>query len=255
MNPALIIAGFSIGALVGLTGVGGGSLMTPLLVYMGLDPLVAIGTDLLYSLPTKLFGWFLHSRQGSVRLDIFKPLCIGGIPAALVGLAAMAYSGRYIDPKVMESWTRHAIGISVVLSAVMIIVSPFILRRHRTADAVKPPLNNKGLIAIGAIVGFMVAVTSIGSGAVALPLLVLCLPGVGLAELVGTDIAFSVILVFASVVGHLKMGHVNTAVTVQLLMGSLIGVYIGTRLCGVLQQRWLRPALALILVVAGSRLI
>ncbi|MEO9169948.1 MAG: sulfite exporter TauE/SafE family protein [Candidatus Baltobacteraceae bacterium] len=255
MNASLIIAGFSIGTLVGLTGVGGGSLMTPLLVYMGLDPLVAIGTDLLYSLPTKLFGWFLHSKQQTVRLDIVKPLCIGGIPAALAGLGLLATAGRYIDIKILETWMRHAIGVSVVLSAFMIIASPFILRRYRNSEAVKPPLNTGRLIAIGAVVGFMVSITSIGSGAVALPLLVLCLPGVGLAELVGTDIAFAVILVFVSVIGHLKMGHVDTAVTVQLLLGSLIGVFIGTKLCRVLQQQWLRPALALVLVVAGSRLI
>ena len=251
MSASLIIAGLAIGTLVGLTGVGGGSLMTPLLVYMGLDPLVAIGTDLLYSLPTKLFGWFLHSRQQTVRLDIFKPLCIGGIPAALTGLGLLALASRYIDVKVLESWMRHAIGVSVVLSAFMIIASPFILRRYRTADAVTPPLNNGRLIGIGAIVGFMVSITSIGSGAVALPLLVLCLPGIGLAELVGTDIAFAVILVFVSVVGHLKMGHVDTAVTLQLLTGSLVGVFIGSKLCRFLQQQWLRPALAVVLVVAG----
>ncbi|MDQ2866649.1 MAG: sulfite exporter TauE/SafE family protein [Candidatus Eremiobacteraeota bacterium] len=255
MNASLIIAGLSIGTLVGLTGVGGGSLMTPLLVYMGLDPMVAIGTDLLYSLPTKLFGWFLHSKQRSVRLDIVKPLCIGGIPAALVGLGLLSIASRYIDIKILETWMRHAIGVSVVLSALMIIVSPFILRRNRTAGTAAPPLNNARLTMIGAIVGFMVSITSIGSGAVALPLLVLCLPGIGLAELVGTDIAFAVILVFVSVIGHLKMGHVNTAVTVQLLMGSLVGVFLGTKLCRVLAQQWLRPALALVLVVAGSRLI
>lgn len=255
MSASLIIAGLAIGTLVGLTGVGGGSLMTPLLVYMGLDPMVAIGTDLLYSLPTKLFGWFLHSRQQTVRLDVFKPLCIGGIPAALAGLGLLALASRYIDVKVLETWMRHAIGVSVVLSAVMIMASPFILRRHRTADAVTPPLNNGRLILIGTIVGFMVSITSIGSGAVALPLLVLCLPGIGLAELVGTDIAFAVILVFVSVVGHLKMGHVDTAVTLQLLTGSLIGVFLGTKLCRFLAQQWLRPALAVVLVVAGSRLI
>lgn len=255
MNASLIIAGLSIGTLVGLTGVGGGSLMTPLLVYMGLDPMVAIGTDLLYSLPTKLFGWFLHGRQKTVRMDIFKPLCIGGVPAALAGLGLLAVASHYIDVKILETWMRHAIGISVVLSALMIIVSPFILRRHRTADAVTPPLDNRRLVIVGAAVGFMVSITSIGSGAVALPLLVLCLPGIGLAELVGTDIAFAVIMVFVSVVGHLKMGHVDTAVTVQLLMGSLIGVFVGSKLCRFLQQQWLRPALAVVLVVAGSRLI
>ena len=255
MNGSLILAGLSIGTLVGLTGVGGGSLMTPLLVYMGLDPMVAIGTDLLYSFPTKVFGWFLHGRQRTVRTDLLKPLCLGGVPAALLGLGLVALASRYIDVKVLELAMRRAIGFSVVLSALMIVASPFILRRLRRDESRPAAPANRRLIAVGAVVGFMVSITSIGSGAVALPLLVLCLPGIGLAELVGTDIAFAVIMVFVSLMGHLRMGHVDTAVTVQLLMGSLVGVFIGSKLCRALQQQWLRPALAVVLVVAGSRLI
>ncbi len=254
MNPSLIFAGLAIGTLVGLTGVGGGSLMTPLLVYMGIDPLVAIGTDLLYSFPTKVFGWFLHRKQNTVRLDLVKPLCVGGIPAAVLGLIVVGVAKHYIGITTLETWIRHAIGVSVVLSAGMIVVAPFILRRYRNTAA-QNHVPTRRLVAIGAVVGFMVSVTSIGSGAVALPLLVLCLPGVALAELVGTDIAFSTITVLVSLLGQLKMGHVNLPVTAQLLAGSMIGVYAGTKLCGILQQQWLRPALAVVLVFAGSRLI
>src|ERR1700722_9256601 len=131
MNPLLVLAGLSIGTLVGLTGVGGGSLMTPLLIFMGVDPLVAVGTDLLYSLPTKILGAYVHRKQGTLRFDIIKPLCVGGVPAAIVGLLALALANRFVDVQTLELWIRHAIGFAVTLSAVMILLSPLILRRVR----------------------------------------------------------------------------------------------------------------------------
>jgi uncharacterized protein len=255
MNPGLILAGFVVGALVGLTSAGGGSLMTPLLVYIGIPPLVAVGTDLLYSLPTKMFGWVLHSRQGTLRYDIVRELCIGGVPTALLGLVVLSFVAKHVDMLVVQNWVKHAIGIMVVISALMIALSPMFLKRHQQIEASVKSLPKKRLIAIGALVGFIVSLTSIGSGAVAMPLLVLCVPGVTLGELVGSDIAFSTVLVLISAVGHWKMGHVDVPVTLNLLAGSMIGVYLGSRLCGVLNQKWVRPALAVVLVLAGSRLV
>jgi uncharacterized membrane protein YfcA len=255
VNPLLILAGFAVGALVGLTSAGGGSLMTPLLVYLGLDPMIAVGTDLLYSLPTKTLGWYLHRRQGTLRLDIAKYLCVGGVPAALVGLAILTIASRYLNVHQLQEWVKHAIGVMVVISAAMIAVSPLILRRHREISHSSDPVRRGPLIAIGAGVGFIVSLTSIGSGAVALPLLVLFVPGVTLAELVGSDIAFSTILVLVAAAGQWRMGHVDVAVTLNLLVGSMAGVYLGSRLCGILSQQWVRPALAVVLAVAGSRLL
>ena len=254
MSLLLILAGLIIGILVGLTGVGGGSLMTPLLIFMGLDPLIAVGTDLLYSLPTKIFGAYIHRRQNTLRFDIIKPLCIGGLPAAIVGLVALGFADRFVDVKTLETWIRHAIGFAVTLSALMILISPFLLR-NRTEQQNAAPLKTGRLIGIGAVVGLIVSITSVGSGAVALPLLVLCVPGVALADLVGTDIAFAAILVFTSVLGHMKMGHVNYVVTGELLLGSLAGVFIGSKLCVILRATWLRPTLAAVLVLAGTRLL
>jgi uncharacterized protein len=255
MTPGLILAGFAVGMLVGLTSAGGGSLMTPLLVYIGIPPLVAVGTDLLYSLPTKMFGWFLHRRQGTVRNDVVRELCIGGVPAAIVGLIILSLVAKHVDMVLLQEWVKRAIGIMVVISAVMIAFAPLLLKRHQHVDASVSPLPRKRLIAIGALVGLIVSLTSIGSGAVAMPLLVLCLPGVSLAELVGSDIAFSTVLVLISAAGHWKMGHVDLGVTLNLLAGSMIGVYLGSRLCGVLSQQWVRPALAVVLILAGSRLV
>jgi uncharacterized protein len=253
-NPMLIVAGFSIGALIGLTGVGGGSLMTPFLVAIGLNPMLAVGTDLLFNLPTKLFAWVVHRRQGTIRTDVLKWLCIGGVPAAVAGLALLAVINRYVDMKTIDDWTKHGIGIAIIISAALIIVSPFILRGRQNTNE-NGTLRRGRVAIIGAIVGLMVSLTSIGGGAVALPLLVLCLPGVSLAEMVGSDIAFSAILVLVSVTVHFRMGHVDVPIAVQLMAGSLVGIYLGSRLCGILHQRWLRPALAVVLVLAGSRLI
>jgi len=255
VNPGLIIAGLVVGILVGLTSAGGGSLMTPLLVYLGIPPLVAVGTDLLYSVPTKTFGWFLHQRQGTLRYDIVRELCIGGVPASLLGLLLLSVASQHLNMPVVEQWVKHAIGFMVVLSAIMIGLSPLILRRHQQIETSNEPIPRRRLIAIGALVGFIVSLTSIGSGAVAMPLLILLVPGVTLAELVGSDIAFSTVLVVIAAAGHWKMGHVDVPLTLNLLIGSMIGVYIGSRLCGVLSQQWIRPALAVVLVIAGSRLI
>jgi uncharacterized protein len=255
MNPGLILAGFVVGALVGLTSAGGGSLMTPLLVYIGIPPLVAVGTDLLYSLPTKMFGWYLHRRQGTLRYDIVRELCIGGVPTALLGLVILSFVAQHVDMVLVQAWVKRAIGIMVVISAAMIVFAPMFLKRHQQLEASAQALPKKRLIAIGALVGFIVSLTSIGSGAVAMPLLVLCVPGVTLGELVGSDIAFSTVLVLISAAGHWKMGHVDLGVTLNLLAGSMVGVYLGSRLCGVLNQKWVRPALAAVLVLAGSRLV
>lgn len=256
MNAVLVFSGFAIGTLVGLTGVGGGSLMTPLLVFLGLDPMVAVGSDLLYSLPTKLFGWYLYGRRNAFRPDVVKCLCIGGIPASLAGLLTLRFALTHLNVAQLDLYTRHAIGIAVCLSAAMTMFSPLILRKRKNAtdEAAPQKLPAGRLIAIGALVGFLVSLTSIGGGAVALPLLVLCLPGVGIADLVGSDIAFAAILLLISAVGQWRMHHVDLGVTFNLLAGSLIGVYCGNKISTLLAQRWLRPAIAVALIVAGLRL-
>lgn len=263
MNTELIVAGFTIGTLVGLTGVGGGSLMTPLLVFMGLNPLIAVGTDLLYSLPTKMLGWFLHNKQGTTNKPVVSQLCIGGIPGSVVGLTVLYLIGRVGGEHLLLAFAHRAIGVAVCLSAVMILIAPIILKRRRERLEQQPPALPAGidakakarLITIGAVVGFIVALTSIGGGSMALPLIVLVLPQFGIAELVGSDIAFAAILVFFSSIGHWKMNHVDLNVTANLLCGSLIGVFIGTKFCKILQQQWLRPALAVVLIVAGTRIL
>ncbi|HEU5479126.1 MAG TPA: sulfite exporter TauE/SafE family protein [Candidatus Tumulicola sp.] len=259
VNLELILIGLIVGVLVGLTGVGGGSIMTPLLVaLLKVNPLTAVGTDLLYSVPTRLYGAFLHRQQGTVNGEIVRALLWGGLPASLLSLALLFWLRHHIDVALVELWTRRAIGITLFLAAGMILAQP-LLKRHGVASLGQPfswkPGQRARVIALGVVVGFIVTLTSIGSGAVTLPLLALALPLVGLPELIGSDIAFAAFLIPAAALGRWTMGDVNVGLAVNLLIGSLPGVYIGSKLCTRLHARWLRPAVAVTLIFVGSRLI
>ena len=256
----IILVGFVVGTIVGLTGVGGASIMTPLLILvLKVNPLVAVGSDLLYSVPTKLYGAYLHNKQGTVNPEIVKALLWGGLPASLVGLAILFWLRHHVDVKALELATRHAIGFVLFIAAIVILVQPFLWRRALPTTTTGAFEWRSGqrvrVITIGAIVGLIVTATSIGSGSVTLPLLSLSLPLVGLSTLVGSDIAFAAFLIPAAAAGRWSMGDVNLPLVLQLLIGSLPGVYIGSKLCGRLSQTWLRPMVAVTLVFVGTRLI
>jgi uncharacterized membrane protein YfcA len=246
--------------LVGLTGVGGGSIMTPLLVQvLGVNPLVAVGTDLLYSMPTQLFGAYQHRKQETVNPQIVKTLLAGGVPAAVAGLLLLFWLRHHFDVKLIQSWTKHAIGAVLFLAAAMIVVTPLLKKKQQTVPTGAPFEWTKGLrvkiAALGAVVGMLVTLTSIGSGAVTLPLLSLALPFVELRALIGSGIAFAALVMPVAAVGRWTMGDVNPMLAVTLLAGSLPGVLLGSKLCGRLSQTWLRPAVAITLAFAGTRLI
>jgi len=255
----LILVGLIVGFLVGLTGVGGGSIMTPLLVQLlKVNPLTAVGTDLLYSVPTRLYAAFLHRKQGTVRPDIVKALLWGGLPASFAGLGLLFWLRHHVDIVLIESWTRRAIGVTLLLAAAMILAQPWLkrLELREFSEHIDWSRGRRARVtAIGAVVGLIVTLTSIGSGAVTLPLLALALPLVGLPELIGSDIAFAAFLIPAAAVGRWTMGDVNVGLALSLLIGSLPGVYLGSRLCSRLHARWLRPAVAVTLIFVGARLI
>ncbi|MBV8333569.1 MAG: sulfite exporter TauE/SafE family protein [Candidatus Eremiobacteraeota bacterium] len=258
MNIELILIGLVVGTIVGLTGVGGASIMTPLLVLvLKVNPLVAVGSDLLYSVPTKLYGAYLHNRQGTVNWKITGTLLLGGVPAAIFGVALLYWMRGHVDIKLITLWTRHAIGVALFIAAAVMLIRPLlkdvpIVAKHEFAWS---GAQRAYVIAIGAVVGLIVTITSIGSGSVTLPLLALTLPSVGLAELVGSDIAYAAFLIPPAAAGRWTMGDVNLTLVANLLVGSLPGIYIGSKLCGKLQAQWLRPAVAVTLVFVGTRLI
>jgi uncharacterized membrane protein YfcA len=254
----LVLIGLLVGTIVGLTGVGGAAIMTPLLVLvLKVNPLVAVGSDLLYSVPTKLYGAYLHNRQGTVNWRITIALLIGGIPAALVGVGLLYYLRTHFDIKLITLWTRHTIGVALFLAAAIMVARP-LFNRGRVEDTGEFAWSGSQRVRVsilGAVVGLIVTITSIGSGSITLPLLTLALPGVGLSQLVGSDIAYAAFLIPTAAAGRWTMGDVNLALVGNLLLGSLPGVYIGSKLCGRMQTRWLRPAVALTLVFVGTRLV
>jgi uncharacterized membrane protein YfcA len=253
----LFAIGLMVGAFVGISGVGGGSIMTPLLILvLGINPLAAVGTDLMYSVPTKIFGAYLHSKQETLHWKLVGQLCAGGLPGAALGLAALFYLRAHSDAPTVNWIIRHAVGAALILAAIALIVGIFTqLRRGADEAPVEQPYSTPAVVAGGAVTGFIVAVTSIGSGAVMLPLLLLIAPSVGLRRLIGTDIAFAAILIPLAAGGHAVLRDVNFPVAGALLAGSLPGVFIGSKLCRYLPEIWLRPAVAVVLLIAASRLL
>ena len=209
----------------------------------------------MYSVPTKLLAAFVHARQQTVDRRITIALAIGGVPGSVVGLAAFAVLRERIAPATLQLVVRHAIGIAI-LCACIAMVAMYVLKRRTAATADVPPATPRWrAIAIGFVVGVLVAVTSIGSGSVTLPLLLLAFPAMAVRSLIGSEIAFAAIIVPVAALGHSGFGDVDWRITGSLLAGSLPGVYLGSRLCMTIDERRVRALIMLILAYAAYRLL
>jgi len=260
VDPHVALVGLVVGTLVGLSGVGGGSLVTPLLVLvLRVNPAVAVGTDLLYSVPTKILGALVHHRQGTVDWRLVRYLVSGGVPAAVAGLSVLAVLQDHLGMTKVNVALRHGLGVMLLLVSVAIVLKPLMSRWARAQDATSAITWTRGaaarVITLGAVVGFLVSLTSIGSGSLTVPLLFFLLPRLDLRYLVGSDVAFAAILIPVAAAGHLQMGHVDLGLAASLLCGSLPGVVVGSKLCARVPDVWFRPALAGALLFAGTRLI
>lgn len=260
-DPRISIIGFVVGTFVGISGIGGGSMLVPLLVLMlRVKPSLAIGTDLLYSVPTKLLAFGLHARRGNVDWPLTRALLYGGAPGALAGLASYAVLRARVDERTLQLALRHAIGVAILLACVGATVSWFLRARRGRAtamsgDASRRPYAMATVVAIGALVGFLVSITSIGSGSITLPLLVFAVPALSLRRLIGCEIAFAAFLVPIAAFGHASIGDVDYRLALGLLVGSLPGAWLGSRLSTVLGDGWLRPIVVGALAFTGSRLV
>jgi len=248
------IAGFLVGALVGLTGVGGGSLMTPLLVLMfGVNPKTAVGTDLLYAAMTKMVGTGVHGWRDTVDWKIFRRLATGSIPAALVSLVVLQAAGEI---------NAHAEKIIVDVLGVMLVVTAFaaffqvrlvaFAKSHHAED------NHRVLIptiALGAFIGVAVSISSVGAGAIGVTALLMLYPRMPVSRIVGTDIVHAVPLALVAGFGHWLYGDVDSELLVNLLAGSIPGVFIGSMLSSRAPDRLLRPAIAAVLLISGFKLL
>lgn len=257
MDFAYTVAGFVVGAIVGLTGVGGGSLMTPLLVLMfGIHPSVAVGTDLLYAALTKAGGTLAHSLKGTIDWTITRRLASGSIPSALITLWAVhTYAPGGIEGA--TSVISVALGVALVLTAAAILLRSKIqaFSRRVMGDAPNPNRVRNLTIITGVVLGALVSISSVGAGALGVTALFFLYPGLPTVRIVGSDIAHAVPLTAVAGLGHMALGTVDWLLLGSLLIGSLPGIWLGSHVSTRVPDRVLRPILATTLVLVGAKLI
>ncbi|MBV8198295.1 MAG: sulfite exporter TauE/SafE family protein [Candidatus Eremiobacteraeota bacterium] len=250
MNWEYILVGFIVGMCIAYSGVGAGALTTPLLVlFLGVGTDVAIGSDLLFALGTKLVAMIAHVQRRNVQLSVLWRLSVGGLPGAIVGVSVSAHLHRVLDIHQLEHTLRIAVAAALLLSAAVIAFN-----RRLAADRaqVTPDrLPTLPIAAVGFFVGLTVSITSIGAGSLTLPLLLLLVSSIALRRLVGTDVAFAIVVLVPSLIGHFTIGDVNVKLAGTLLIGSVPGVFVGSHLVTRLPERWFRGALAGVLVVVA----
>jgi hypothetical protein len=255
ITPLSVLSGFAVGLLVGLTGVGGGSLMTPLLILLfGTQATTAVGTDLLYAAATKSVGSLTHGFRKTVDWRITVLLAAGSIPGSLSTIAALYLIG--IRGGSSPRLITLTLGIALLLSAAAVVARPLIRRMSdRHAAAARRPLTASLTVLAGLVLGVLVTISSVGAGALGMTLLVILYPGVRLVRLVGADIAHAVPLTLVAGLGHWLLGSVDWALMVSLLIGSVPGITLGSHMSGRLPERALRPVLAAVLLVVGLRML
>ncbi|MES2091931.1 MAG: sulfite exporter TauE/SafE family protein [Pseudomonadota bacterium] len=254
LDWTVVAAGAGVGSIVGLTGVGGGSLMTPLLISVfHLDKAVAIGTDLWFAGLTKVSGSIAHQREGHVDYHIVKKLLTGSIPASILTLVFMHWQGI---TKSGQSTLAFALGIALLLTAVTVAFRPvwhrvgIWLERWITRES-RPTLT----VLCGAILGVLVSLSSIGAGALGATMILLLYPRLDMKRLVGSDIAHAVPLTIVAGIGHASLGNVDWLLLIELLVGSLPGIWIGAKLTKHLPETITRFALCICLVVAAKKIL
>ena len=255
-----VFAGFFVGLVVGLTGVGGGSLMTPILIFFfGVKPYLAIGTDLLFAAFTKMGGTIKLARARRVDWRVVGQLCAGSIPAALITLYILHQVGP-ADPAVQQVMTT-TLGAALLLTAAATLYkairgksAPAFVALGQEVAAAKPihwalpPL-------FGALIGVLVTLTSVGAGAIGVTVLMILYPKLPLSRIVGADIAYAVPLTLVAGLGHASLGSVDWPLLAKLLLGSLPGIWVGSHLLTRTPDRVIRSLLSVLLAYAGLKLI
>ncbi len=248
----LIAAGFGVGFLIGLTGVGGGALMTPLLIStFGVPPQLAVGTDLLYASVTKITAGWRHHVADHVDWRIVLTLAAGSVPAAILLLAVIAFTD--LDTAALGDSIRLGLAFALPISALAILLYPILLRetKHEGGGV---PRRTLATVLFGIALGLLVTLTSVGAGAIGVAVLAALYPMLAAKRIIGTDIAHAVPLTLVAGLGHLGLGNVDFGLLVPLLIGSIPGMLLGTRLCGLAPDWVIRPILAVTLCYAAYAL-
>lgn len=255
LDPLLVLSGAFVGTIVGLTGVGGGSLMTPILVLVfGIHPVTAVGTDLLYASVTKATGSLVHGLNRNVAWRVVGLLAAGSVPAAAMTLAVI--SGLGIQGAASARLVSIALGCALMLTATLLLFRKSLQAWRPAVEADPDPRREAILtVATGAVLGALVAMTSVGAGAVGVTALLLLFPRLPVVRIVGTDIVHAVPLTAVAGFGHWWIGNVDFVMLGTLLIGSIPGILVGSYLAPHVPEWALRKTLAVVLVMVGAKLI
>ncbi len=272
MDFRFSLVGLLIGFLIGLTGMGGGSLLAPILILIfRVPPVWAVATDITYSSVTKALGTLVHVRQRQVNFRVALWLACGSIPATIVSIFLVQYV-RHHYGNLVNGLIVHAIGGVLLLVAVLILIKPRLMqmidRRNKerqkqvalveeTGGQAKQSKSWRPLatVLVGAVVGFLVGLTSVGSGTLIIVSIAFLYPRLAPKELVGTDIFQAFLMLLAGALAYLGSGSINWTIVLLLLIGSLPGVFIGSRLSKYIPNRYMNPVLAVVLAVSGWKLL
>lgn len=250
-EPFVIASGLFVGFVVGLTGMGGGALMTPILVlFFHVEPLAAVSSDIVAAMIMKPVGGAVHWRHGTVNRPLVTWLMIGSIPSAFLGVWFLK---RFEAGAAVQAHIKTALGIALLAVITGLIVRPILNRRHSEAQpvVVKPVPT----LLIGILGGIVVGLTSVGSGSLIIIMLMMLYPTLPMSQMVGTDLVQAVPLVASAAIGHLLFGDFKLGLTASILIGSLPGVFIGARFSSRAPDYVIRPSLCVVLLLSGLKLI
>ena len=253
MDVYHILAGFIVGLLVGLTGVGGGSLMTPiLLIFFHQPAAVAVGTDLLYAAITKSAGIFAHGKLGNIDWRIVRLLASGSVPASII--TTFYLGGIDITSESAVVTIKFWLGIALMLTSLSVIFRNQLASLSKSGHWINPRYVPAFTVILGIALGFLVTLTSVGAGALGVTALLILYPKSSITRVIGTDVAHAVPLTLVAGLGHVSLGTVNYTLLSTLLIGSIPGIWIGSHLSAKVAEQWIRLLLALILVYVGQKL-
>ncbi|HEU4945257.1 MAG TPA: sulfite exporter TauE/SafE family protein [Solirubrobacterales bacterium] len=253
MDPAIILFGFGIGAMVGMTGMGGGTLMTPLLILLfGVKPVTAIGTDIFYAAVTKTVGGWRHLRMGTVNISLALWLAVGSVPAAVTGVWVISVLQSKIGEEKLDSIVYALLGGTLLMVGIITLARALILSNliEEREDFVIERRHKIAAVAIGATTGFVIGITSAGSGTVIAILLIAVFRLVP-RKVVGTDVFHAAILLWAAGIAHWVGGNVDFFLAGNILLGSVPGVVVGSHFAARAPTGFLRTALGVVLVASG----
>jgi uncharacterized membrane protein YfcA len=253
IDPLYSLSGFFVGMLVGMTGVGGGSLMTPLLILLfGVNPATAVGTDLLYAAATKTGGSLVHGLARSIDWRVVRRLASGSIPATVVTLAVLSYFD--LSSEGMRDLITLVLSGALFASAFVLVFGASLVSAYRARVGELDDLRTARVtVLVGAVLGVLVSISSVGAGAIGVIALVLLYPKLPMAKIVGSDIAHAVPLTLVAGLGHWSMGAVDWHIIASLLVGSLPGIFVGSYFAVRIPERALQLILATTLFVVASR--